>query len=186
MPLLWKKALARRLWFISGMKILGIAVIVNDSRSRIPARQVFQLSYKGYKGNRVIRSAFPGISSGTPRRDLKASGKPLGWRNTHLLIPSSTLTSALQGGPAAAQRVPEPQNPGLVQRLDLAPGLVKSHEIPMDPLLKLVQVPLKGILRCDNLTTQLGVISKFSNDTLDSTVHDMRKKLISPGPNIDP
>ncbi|KAJ7411115.1 hypothetical protein BTVI_51132 [Pitangus sulphuratus] len=52
----------------------------------------------------------------------------------------------------------------LTQVQHLALGLVKLHEIPMGPLLELVQVPLDVILsfRCVNNTTQLDVICKLA------------------------
>lgn len=51
----------------------------------------------------------------------------------------------------------------------LAPGLIKPPEIPMAPILELVQAPLDGIPSCRyaNSTTQLGVISKFTEGALD-------------------
>ncbi|KAK4823100.1 hypothetical protein QYF61_025838 [Mycteria americana] len=56
---------------------------------------------------------------------------------------------------------------------DLALALVEPHEIHMGPLLELVQVPLNGIpfLRHVNHTTQLGVICKLAEGTLNPTVH---------------
>jgi len=55
---------------------------------------------------------------------------------------------------------------------DLALGLVETHEVHMDPLLQLVQVPLEGILSfwCVNCTTQLGVICKLAEGVLDPAV----------------
>ncbi|TRZ09630.1 hypothetical protein HGM15179_017476 [Zosterops borbonicus] len=56
---------------------------------------------------------------------------------------------------------------GMVQHLAL--GLVKSHEIPMGPLLELVQVPLNDILsfRCVSCTIQLDAICRFVEGALD-------------------
>ncbi|KAK4816210.1 hypothetical protein QYF61_013448, partial [Mycteria americana] len=61
----------------------------------------------------------------------------------------------------------------LTQVQYLALGLVEPHEVYMGPLLELVQVPLDGIplLRCVNLTTQLGVICKLADSALDPTVY---------------
>ena len=55
----------------------------------------------------------------------------------------------------------------------LALSLTRCHEIPMDPLLELVQVPLDGIpsFRCVKGTTQLGVISKSAEGALDLLVY---------------
>jgi len=52
---------------------------------------------------------------------------------------------------------------------DLTLGLVKPHEVHMDPLPQIVQVPLDGIpsLRCVNCTTQFGVICKLAGGALD-------------------
>ncbi|KAK4815356.1 hypothetical protein QYF61_001344 [Mycteria americana] len=60
----------------------------------------------------------------------------------------------------------------LTQVKDLALGLVEPHEVHMDPLLELVQVPLNGILslRRVNRTTQLGVICKLAEGALNPTV----------------
>ena len=59
------------------------------------------------------------------------------------------------------------------QTQDFALGLVEPHKVHMSPFLKLVQVPLNGIqsLRCVNCTTQLGVICKFDEGTLNPTVY---------------
>ncbi|RMC06606.1 hypothetical protein DUI87_16043 [Hirundo rustica rustica] len=56
----------------------------------------------------------------------------------------------------------------LTQVWHLVLGLVKSHEIPMGPLLKPVQIPLDGILsfRYVNSTTQLCVIDKVAEGAL--------------------
>ncbi|KAK4830181.1 hypothetical protein QYF61_008972 [Mycteria americana] len=61
----------------------------------------------------------------------------------------------------------------LTQVQDPALGLVEPHEVPIDPLLQLVQVPLDGIpsLRRVNHTTQLGVICKLAEGAFDPTVH---------------
>ncbi|GAB0180669.1 cAMP-dependent protein kinase inhibitor alpha [Grus japonensis] len=61
----------------------------------------------------------------------------------------------------------------LTQVQNLALGLVEPHEVHMGLLLKLVQVPLDGILslRHVNHTTQLGVICKLAESALNPTVH---------------
>ncbi|KAK4830182.1 hypothetical protein QYF61_008973 [Mycteria americana] len=61
----------------------------------------------------------------------------------------------------------------LTQVQDPALGLVEPHEVPIGPLLQLVQVPLDGIpsLRGVNHTTQLGVICKLAEGALNPTVH---------------
>jgi len=58
------------------------------------------------------------------------------------------------------------------QMQDLALGLVEPHEIHTGPLLKLVQIPLDGMLSlwCVSCTTQLGVISKLAEGALDLAV----------------
>ncbi|KAK4831029.1 LOW QUALITY PROTEIN: hypothetical protein QYF61_014917 [Mycteria americana] len=63
--------------------------------------------------------------------------------------------------------------PGVAPTQDPALGLVEPHEVPMGPLLQLVQVPLDGIpsLRRVNHTTQLGVICKLAEGALNPTVH---------------
>ena len=55
---------------------------------------------------------------------------------------------------------------------DLALSLVEAHELHTGPFLNLVQVPLDGIpsLRHVNRTTQLGVICRVAESTLDPTV----------------
>jgi len=55
---------------------------------------------------------------------------------------------------------------------DLAPGLVKPHEVHTGPLLKLVRVPLDGISSfwCDNCTTQLAVNCRVAEGALDLAV----------------
>jgi len=55
------------------------------------------------------------------------------------------------------------------QMQDPSLGFVKLHEVHTGPLLKLVQVPLDGILSfwCVNCTTQLGVICKLAEGALD-------------------
>ncbi|KAJ7406056.1 hypothetical protein WISP_136009 [Willisornis vidua] len=61
--------------------------------------------------------------------------------------------------------------PTQVQNLSL--DLVKYHEIPMDPLLELVQVTLEGIpsFRYVNSTTQLGGICKLAEGGLNPFVY---------------
>ncbi|KAK4812855.1 LOW QUALITY PROTEIN: hypothetical protein QYF61_022581, partial [Mycteria americana] len=63
--------------------------------------------------------------------------------------------------------------PGVPLTQDLVLGLVEPHEVRMGPLLKLVQVPLDGILslRLVNCTTQLGVICKLAEGALDPAVY---------------
>ncbi|KAJ7420807.1 hypothetical protein WISP_46437 [Willisornis vidua] len=60
--------------------------------------------------------------------------------------------------------------PAQVQHL--APGLVKPHEIPMDPHPELVQIPLDGIPSFTgvNHITQLGVTCKIPEVALDLCV----------------
>ncbi|KAJ7414783.1 hypothetical protein BTVI_40233 [Pitangus sulphuratus] len=54
----------------------------------------------------------------------------------------------------------------------LAFGFVELHEVLMGPLLKLIQVPLDGILFCCvNCTAQLGVTCKLAESALDPTVY---------------
>ncbi|RMC19204.1 hypothetical protein DUI87_03809 [Hirundo rustica rustica] len=55
----------------------------------------------------------------------------------------------------------------------LALGLVKSHEIPMGPVLQLVRVPPDDLLffRSVNSSTQLGVISKFAESARNPLVY---------------
>ena len=56
---------------------------------------------------------------------------------------------------------------------DLALGLVEPHEVHMDPLLELGQVPLHGIppLRHVDRTAQLGVICKLAEGAPDPAVY---------------
>ena len=70
---------------------------------------------------------------------------------------------------------------------DLALGLVEPHEVHMDPLLELVQMPLNGTLslRRVNCTTQLGVVSKLAEGALNPTM-SLMKILNSIGPSTDP
>jgi len=70
---------------------------------------------------------------------------------------------------------------------DLALGLVDPHELLMGPSLKLIQVPLDGILSfwCVNCTTHLGVICKLTEGALNLT-KSLVKMLNSTGPNMDP
>ncbi|KAK4816734.1 hypothetical protein QYF61_022286 [Mycteria americana] len=61
----------------------------------------------------------------------------------------------------------------LTQVQDLTLGLVEPHEVHMGPLLNPVKIPLNGIPspRHVNHTTQLGVICKLAEGTLDPTVY---------------
>ncbi|KAK4831309.1 hypothetical protein QYF61_016798 [Mycteria americana] len=61
----------------------------------------------------------------------------------------------------------------LTQGQDPALGLVEPHEVHVGPLLKLVQVPLDGILslRRVSCTTQLGAICNLAEGALDPTVY---------------
>jgi len=69
---------------------------------------------------------------------------------------------------------------------DAALSLVEPHEVHMDPLLQLVQVPLDAILSwCVNCTTQLGVICKLAEGALDLAM-SLMKMLNSTGPSTDP
>lgn len=75
---------------------------------------------------------------------------------------------ALLGQAALGLFIPQPvliPMAALAQVQHLALGLIKPHEIPMFPLLDLVQVPLGGIpsLMRVNSTTKLGVIFMESN-----------------------
>jgi len=58
------------------------------------------------------------------------------------------------------------------QVLDLALGLVEPHEVHIDPLLDLVQVPPDGILSLRHVdhTTQLGVTCRLAEGALDSAI----------------
>jgi len=69
---------------------------------------------------------------------------------------------------------------------DFALGLVAPHEVHRGPLLKLVQVPLNGILSFwyVNCTTQLGVICKLAE--LAGNLAKSLKILNSTGPSMDP
>ncbi|GAB0191166.1 hypothetical protein GRJ2_001581900 [Grus japonensis] len=60
---------------------------------------------------------------------------------------------------------------------DLALGLVELHVVRMDLPLKPVKVPVDGIpsLQRVDRTTQIGVISKLAEGTLDPTVHVANK-----------
>jgi len=73
------------------------------------------------------------------------------------------------------------------QMRDLALGLVEPHEVHMGPLLKLVQVPLDGILSfwCVSCTTQLGVTCKLAEGALD-LAKSLMKTLNGTGPSTDP
>ncbi|KAJ7420714.1 hypothetical protein BTVI_20654 [Pitangus sulphuratus] len=64
------------------------------------------------------------------------------------------------------------QGVALTKVLDLVLGLVELHEVPIGPLLKLVQIPLDVILsfRCVNSTTQPGVVCKLAEGALDPCV----------------
>ncbi|KAF4799508.1 hypothetical protein TURU_054323 [Turdus rufiventris] len=73
----------------------------------------------------------------------------------------------LLGRTALELSIPQPvlmSGVPLTQVQHLALGLVKPHEIPMDPLLELVQDLLDGTLpfRSVNSTTQLSVTYKFT------------------------
>jgi len=70
---------------------------------------------------------------------------------------------------------------------DLALGLAEPHEVHTGALLKLVQVPLDGILSfwCISCTTQLGVICKLAEGALDLT-KSLMKMLKSTSPSTDP
>jgi len=58
-------------------------------------------------------------------------------------------------------------------------SLVEPYDFHTGPLLELVQVPLDGIpsIRCVDRTTQLGVICKVAERTLDPNVHVPRRKV---------
>jgi len=60
----------------------------------------------------------------------------------------------------------------LIQVQDLALGLVEPHEVHTGPLLKLLQVPLDGILSfwCVNCATHVGVICRLAEGALDPAV----------------
>ena len=61
----------------------------------------------------------------------------------------------------------------LDQKQDLALGLVELHEVHTSLTLKPVQVPLDGIPSLQHVdgTTQLGVINKLVEGTLNLIVH---------------
>jgi len=61
----------------------------------------------------------------------------------------------------------------LTQVKDLAPGLVEPHEVHMGPLVKLVQVPVDGILSlsCVDCTTYLGVMCELAEGAFDLTAY---------------
>ncbi|KAM6384895.1 dTDP-D-glucose 4,6-dehydratase isoform 4-T5 [Alca torda] len=61
----------------------------------------------------------------------------------------------------------------MTQVRDLALGLVELHDVRTDPPLKPVQVPLDGIpsLQHVDRATQLGVVGKLAEGTLNPTVH---------------
>ena len=75
----------------------------------------------------------------------------------------------------------------LAQVQDPALGHVKPHEVHTGPLLKLVQVPLDGILllRCVDCTTQVGVFCKLSEGALNPTM-SLIKLLNSTSPSTGP
>jgi len=70
---------------------------------------------------------------------------------------------------------------------DLALGHVEPHEVHTGPLLKVVQVPLDGILSfwCVRCTTQFGVICKLAEGVLD-LAKSLTKMLNSTNPSTDP
>ena len=70
---------------------------------------------------------------------------------------------------------------------ELALGLVEPHEVHTGPLLKLVQVPLDGILSLRHVdhTTQLSVICKLAGGALDLAKSFM-KMLNSTSPSTVP
>ncbi|RMC06715.1 hypothetical protein DUI87_16159 [Hirundo rustica rustica] len=89
--------------------------------------------------------------------------------------------------PALDLSVPQPVlilEVALTQMPLLALGLGNLHEIPVGPLLALVQGPLDGIpsFRCGNHATQLGVILKFAEGALDPFV-SLMKILNNTGPS---
>jgi len=71
---------------------------------------------------------------------------------------------------------------------DLALGLVEPHEVHMVPLLKLVQVPLDGILflGCVNHSTHLCVVGKLAEGALNLSMSLMNILNKNAGPNTDP
>ena len=70
---------------------------------------------------------------------------------------------------------------------DLALGLAEPLDLLMGPLLKLVQVPLDGILSLRHVdhTAQLGIVCKYAKGALDPT-KSLMKILNSTGPHMDP
>ena len=70
---------------------------------------------------------------------------------------------------------------------NLALGVVEAHELHVNPVLKLVQVPWDGIssLSHVNCTIQLGVIRKLDEGALDPTM-SLIKILKSTAPSMDP
>jgi len=60
---------------------------------------------------------------------------------------------------------------------DLALGLVEPHEVRTGPPLKPVKVPLDGILSLQHVdcTTQLGVVGRLVEGTLNPTVKDVKQ-----------
>lgn len=105
------------------------------------------------------------------------------WAASSLLAKSSFSPSSVS--PSCLSRaalIPFIPQPALVSEIvpthveNLVLGLVDPHEIPMG-LLDPVQLPLNGILsfRAVNRTTEPGVIYKFAEGALNSTVYAVDK-----------
>ena len=75
-----------------------------------------------------------------------------------------------------------------IQVQDLALGLVEPREVHTDPLLKFVQVPLDVIssLRRVNCTTQLSVICKLAEGTLNPVVYVIDEDIEQHGSQYGP
>jgi len=98
---------------------------------------------------------------------------------SHIQLFIHQYAQILLGRAAINPFIPQPVLiPGL-QVQDLALGPVEPREVHMGPLLKLVQVPLDGILslRCINCTTWLAVICKFAEGALNPTVYIVGKDI---------
>jgi len=97
--------------------------------------------------------------------------------------PTSTPKSFLAG----LLSIPSSPNLGVAPThvQDPALGLIEPYEVHMGPFLELVQVPLDRILQHVNHTTQLGVICKLPEGSLDHSILLM-KILNCTGPNMDP
>lgn len=71
---------------------------------------------------------------------------------------------------------------------DLAPSLLELHDFCMGSLLKSGKVPLDVIpsLKCISCTTQLAVIHRLTDGTLNPTAYVINKEHPNTHPNTDP